>query len=81
MLHGTDGEDGSIQGMLQSVNIPFAGSGVLGSSVAMDKLMSKQLLSAEGIPTSKFVALTGQKHWEGLPYEQIIDSIGSPLHG
>ena len=44
VLHGTDGEDGSIQGLLKSMNIPFAGSGVLGSSVAMDKLISKQLL-------------------------------------
>jgi D-alanine-D-alanine ligase len=78
VLHGTDGEDGSIQGMLQSVNIPFAGSGVLGSSVAMDKLMSKQLLSTEGIPTSKFVALTGQNIGK-VSYEQIIDSIGSPF--
>lgn len=76
VLHGTDGEDGSIQGMLQSVNIAFAGTGVLGSSVAMDKLMSKQLLVKEGIPTSKFVAITGQ---DSVSYEQLIDSIGLPF--
>jgi len=74
VLHGTDGEDGSIQGMLQSVNIAF----VLGSSVAMDKLMSKQLLVKEGIPTGKFVAITGQDARK-ISYEQMIDSIGSPF--
>jgi len=78
VLHGTDGEDGSIQGMLQSVNIAFAGSGVLGSSVAMDKLMSKQLLVKEGIPTGKFVAITCQDARK-ISYEQMIDSIGSPF--
>ena len=76
VLHGTDGEDGSIQGMLQTVDIPFAGSGVLGSSVAMDKLMSKQLLVKEGIPTSKFQAvLSGSK----IGYEEIVGQVGLPF--
>ncbi len=77
VLHGTDGEDGSIQGMLQSVNIAFAGSGVLGSSVAMDKLMSKNIMLNEGIPTSKFVAIKGQN--SNVSYEQVINSLGSPF--
>ncbi len=78
VLHGTDGEDGSIQGMLQSVNIPFAGSGVLGSSVAMDKLISKQLLKDAGIPTSKFIDLTGQDISK-VSYEQIENILGLPF--
>ena len=77
VLHGTDGEDGSIQGMLQSVDIAFAGSGVLGSSVAMDKLMSKNIMLNEGIPTSKFVTIKGQN--SNISYEQVINSLGSPF--
>ena len=76
VLHGTDGEDGSIQGMLQAVDLPFAGSGVLGSSVAMDKLMSKQLLVKEEIPTSKFQAvLPGSE----IDYAQIVKQVGLPF--
>ena len=76
VLHGTDGEDGSIQGMIQTVDIPVAGSGVLGSSVAMDKLMSKQLLVNEGIPTSKYQAvLPGSE----ISYSQIVDKVGVPF--
>ncbi len=56
VLHGTDGEDGSIQGLLQAFKIPFIGSGVLGSAVSMSKLYSKQLLQAASIPTSKFMS-------------------------
>jgi D-alanine-D-alanine ligase len=76
VLHGTDGEDGSIQGMLQAVNLPYAGSGVLGSSVAMDKLMSKQLMVAEGIPTSKFKAVVPGTEFS---FKQLITAIGLPF--
>ena len=76
VLHGTDGEDGSIQGMLQALDIPFAGSGVLGSSVAMDKLMSKQLLVKEDIPTSKFQAvLPGDE----ISYDYLVAKVGLPF--
>ena len=78
VLHGTDGEDGSIQGMLQSVNIPCAGSGVLGSAVAMDKLMSKRLLQAAGIPTSKFIAYQ-PPHDAAYDYEEVIKQLGNPF--
>ena len=76
VLHGTDGEDGSIQGMLQTVNLPYAGSGVLGSSVAMDKLMSKQLLVKEGIPTSKYRAV---EKGLSITYDQLATEIGVPF--
>lgn len=78
VLHGTDGEDGTIQGMLQCAGIPFAGSGVLGSSVAMDKLISKQLLVKEGIPTSKYVAVPDGDSSQ-YSYEQIVNEIGLPF--
>lgn len=50
-LHGKYGEDGTIQGMLELLGIPYTGSGVLASALAMDKVMSKKLLALEGIPT------------------------------
>lgn len=78
VLHGTDGEDGSIQGLLQTVSVPYAGSGVLGSAVAMDKLLSKRLLQASGIPTSRFLTFNPQKG-EHLEYSQVISTIGSPF--
>lgn len=75
VLHGTDGEDGSIQGMLQATDIPFCGSDVLGSSVAMDKLMSKQVLENAGIPTSRYLAPNST----ALDYNTIVAKVGSPF--
>ncbi len=50
ILHGPNGEDGTVQGMLELAGLPYVGSGVLGSAVAMDKAMAKTVLDAEGIP-------------------------------
>lgn len=50
VLHGPNGEDGTIQGLLESFGVPYVGSGVLGSAVAMDKAMAKTVLGAYGIP-------------------------------
>jgi D-alanine-D-alanine ligase len=59
ILHGQSGggEDGVLQGALESLNIPYTGSGVLGSALSMDKVRSKQVWMALGLPTPKFVAL------------------------
>lgn len=60
VLHGTYGEDGTIQGLLDMAGVPYVGSGVLGSSVGMDKDVAKKLLRAEGIPVVDwFVARAG----------------------
>jgi D-alanine-D-alanine ligase len=53
-LHGRGGEDGVMQGMLESVGMPYTGSGVLGSALAMDKLRTKQVWESAGIPTPAF---------------------------
>jgi len=58
MLHGRGGEDGAIQGALQWLGIPYTGSGVCGSAIAMDKLRSKQLFDATGIPTPEYRVVT-----------------------
>lgn len=54
MLHGRGGEDGSMQGALQLLNIPYTGSGVLGSALAMDKVKTKQIWQTLGLPTAKY---------------------------
>src|SRR5690606_4132578 len=50
ILHGTRGEDGTVQGLLELANVPFVGSGVLGSALCMDKLKAKDVLAAHGLP-------------------------------
>jgi D-alanine-D-alanine ligase len=56
-LHGPGGEDGSVQGALEFLGVPYTGSGVLGSAIAMDKLRSKRLAQAAGVSTPEFVVL------------------------
>jgi len=57
-LHGRDGEDGTVQELLEILEIPYTGSGVLACSRAIDKVMTKHLLQAEGVPTPDFFAFT-----------------------
>lgn len=59
-LHGQYGEDGAIQGMLELLGIPYTGSGVLGSALAMNKTRAKEIFRFHGIPTPKWVALLGE---------------------
>jgi len=56
-LHGTYGEDGCVQGLLECLKIPYTGSGVLASAAAMDKVMSKRLFDAAGIPTPEWTVI------------------------
>ncbi|MDR0586282.1 MAG: D-alanine--D-alanine ligase [Treponema sp.] len=57
ILHGPFGEDGTVQGLLKLANLPFVGSGVLGSAVGMDKDVMKRLLRDAGIPIGKFLVI------------------------
>jgi D-alanine-D-alanine ligase len=70
-LHGPGGEDGSMQGALQTMGIPYTGSGVLGSALAMDKVRSKQLWQGMGLATGGFVTLAEDTDWQ-----QVIDRFG-----
>jgi D-alanine-D-alanine ligase len=70
-LHGPGGEDGSMQGALQTMGIPYTGSGVLGSALAMDKVRSKQLWQGMGLATGGFVTLAADTDWQ-----QVIDRFG-----
>ena len=56
-LHGRHGEDGTVQGFLETMGIPYTGSGVLASALAMDKTMAKRVFAAEGVPTPEFQLL------------------------
>ena len=57
VLHGPYGEDGTVQGLLELVNVPYVGAGVLGSAVGMDKVVMKKLFAADGLPVAPYVAL------------------------
>ena len=57
VLHGTGGEDGTLQAVLDLQGVPYTGSGVLASALAMDKLRSKRMWKAEGLPTPEWMAL------------------------
>ncbi len=59
ILHGRGGEDGQIQGALQTIGLPYTGSGVLGSAVGMDKYRTKLIWAGCGLPTAEFVMLHG----------------------
>ncbi len=65
-LHGPGGEDGSIQGALQLLDIPYTGTGVLGSALALDKRSSKQLWRGVGIPTADFETLHDGTDWDAV---------------
>jgi D-alanine-D-alanine ligase len=80
VLHGTFGEDGTIQGLLDLADIPYVGSGVLGSAVGMDKDVQKRLLKAAGIPVVPFLATTRHR-WEvdAHAIETEAAEIGLPL--
>jgi len=64
VLHGTYGEDGTVQGLLELADIPYVGAGVLGSALGMDKDVQKRLLQAAAIPVVPFVA-TRRPVWDG----------------
>lgn len=78
LLHGTYGEDGTVQGLLKLADVPFVGAGVLGSAVGMDKDVAKRLLRDAGVPIARFITLTrataAQRSFESLTAE-----LGQPL--
>lgn len=76
VLHGKNGEDGSVQGLFQLAGIPYAGSGIVGSSVCMDKCMAKILFDAAGINQAKWVEL---KKGEKLDKEKVKNHLGYPV--
>ena len=73
-LHGPGGEDGTLQGALEYLGVPYTGSGVMGSAIGMDKLRSKRLAQASGVATSPFVVLNGPQE-----FDHAIEKLGLPM--
>ena len=80
LLHGPMGEDGTVQGMLELLNVPYVGSGVLGSAVSMDKAMAKQVLTAAAIAQARYRAFREHdvRNRPSLP-AQLADELGLPV--
>lgn len=78
ILHGTNGEDGTIQGLLKLMNIPFVGAGVLGSAVGMDKDVMKRLLRDAGIPVAPFLSFT-RTSFKNTSFKEIKETLGLPF--
>lgn len=78
LLHGPLGEDGTVQGLLELAGLPYVGSGVLGSSLCMDKAMAKQVAAAAGIPQARYRALRAHEVTAGTP-AALVDDLGLPL--
>lgn len=74
VLHGRVGEDGTIQGVLEWLGIPYTGSGVLASAIAMDKLRTKLLWEASGIPTPRWVRLEA-----ATDFAAAVRTLGLPI--
>lgn len=78
-LHGTFGEDGTIQGLFEMLGVPYVGCGVAASAIAMDKVLTKILMRDAGIPTTKFVYFYKQD-WEKTDNRKLItDNIKNNL--
>ncbi len=78
VLHGTYGEDGTVQGLLKLANIPFVGAGVLASAVGMDKDVMKRLFRDAGIPTAKFLSAT-KYTIKNFSFEKVVEKLGLPF--
>lgn len=73
-LHGPGGEDGTLQGALEYLGVPYTGSGVMGSAIGMDKLRTKRLAHAIGVATADYVVLRGPQD-----FEIAIERLGVPM--
>jgi D-alanine-D-alanine ligase len=73
-LHGPGGEDGTLQGALEFLGMPYTGSGVMGSAIGMDKLRTKRLAQSVGIPTTDYMVLRGP-----ADLDNCIERLGLPM--
>lgn len=80
-LHGRGGEDGTLQAVLEFLQLPYTGSGVMASAITMDKLRTKLLWQGRGLPSGRFVWLTREQYQAGLTAEtrDAVEALGLPL--
>jgi D-alanine-D-alanine ligase len=74
VLHGPFGEDGTVQGLLETIDVPYVGAGVLASALCMDKAMFKDLVASRGLPQVEYAAVG-----EGADPAELIERLGLPL--
>jgi D-alanine-D-alanine ligase len=80
ILHGPNGEDGTVQGLLKLMQVPFVGSGVLGSALGMDKIAMKMAFAQAGLPQVKYVALNRSQIWSNpCVFPELCDQIEQTL--
>jgi D-alanine-D-alanine ligase len=80
ILHGPNGEDGTVQGLLKLMQVPFVGSGVLGSAMGMDKIAMKMAFAAVGLKQVKYLALNRSQVWSNpCVYPKLCDQIEETL--
>jgi len=80
ILHGPNGEDGTIQGLLTLMQVPFVGSDVLGSAVGMDKIAMKQIFERVGLPQVRYVAVERSQIWSNpCVFPKLCDDIEAEL--
>jgi D-alanine-D-alanine ligase len=80
LLHGPNGEDGTVQGLLELMNIPYVGNGVLASAAGMDKVVMKNVFAQAGLDQVKYVSLI-RSEWEAnqvKAYEKVEEALGYP---
>jgi len=80
ILHGRYGEDGTVQGALETMGIPYTGSGVMASALCMDKLRTKLVWLALGIPTPRYAVLTADSDWASVAKDLGLPLIVKPAH-
>jgi len=81
-LHGKYGEDGTVQGMLEMLGVPYTGPGVLASALAIDKIATKKMVIFEGLPTPRFITVSrkdAEQRGDARVTEEVLEKIGLPL--
>ncbi len=80
VLHGPNGEDGTVQGLLTLMQVPFVGSGVLGAAIGMDKIAMKQIFAQAGLPQVNYMAVTRSQIWsDPCVYTHLCDQIEAKI--
>lgn len=79
-LHGRYGEDGTIQGLLELLNLPYTGSGVLASALSIDKIATKQIWLSNGLSTPDFEELSASSNWSAVAKKLGLPLIVKPAH-
>lgn len=80
ILHGPNGEDGTVQGLLQLMQVPFVGAGVLGSAVGMDKIAMKQVFAQVGLPQVDYAVVTRSQVWSNpCIFPKLCDDLETQL--